>query len=76
MNLQFGILLQKNTIVDKDLLLIDCISMFIYILSFNLYDTSTDLSEQIYYKPIYIVIAVFTMDGQYHFSKIKLNPHF
>ena len=44
--------------------------------SINLYDTSTSLREQIYYKPIFIVIAVFTMDGQYHFSRIKLNPHF
>ena len=46
--------------------------MFIYFLS----TYSTALREQIYYKPIYIVIAVLTMDGQYHFSRIKLNPHF
>ena len=37
----------------------------VHLYSINLYDTSTALREHIHYEPIYIVIAVFTMDGQY-----------
>ena len=38
----------------------------VHLYSINLYDTSTALREHIHYEPIYVVIAVFTMDGQYN----------
>ena len=82
MNLQFGILIQK-----KDLYSLHCRKIkqmeiyclqFAYIkvhISYQHYDTNTALREQIYYKPI-IIIALFTMDGQYHLSIIdKLLKH-
>ena len=62
--------LHCRKIPDKDLLLTVCILRFIYLINF--YDTSTALREQIYYN-LYIIIALFTMDGQYHFSIICIN---